>query len=126
MQWRFALAAELFGLIGLPHPFALDHITLQHPFRLGDGIGVHRLGLDQVDGRALKRAGHADLIGLAGKDHRIERADRHQLGANGRAAIDGDRNFLAGMALAHHIALAAGHHVDRSVLLILAERHAVH
>ena len=126
MQRRFALAAELFGLIGLPHPFALDHIPLQHPFRLGDGIGVHRLGFDQIDGRSLKRAGHADLVGLAGKDHRIERADRHQLSAYGRATIDRDRDFLARMALAHHIALAARHHVDRGILLIVAKRHAVH
>ncbi len=30
------------------------------------------------------------------------------------------------MALAHDIALAARHHVDRGILLIVAERHAVH
>ena len=126
MQRRLALAPQLLGLIGLPHAFALDHIALHHPFGLGDGIGIHGLGLDQIDGRALQRAGHADLVGLAGKNHRIEGADRHKLGPHRRAAIDGDRDFLARMALAHDVALAARHHVDRGILLIVAERHAVH
>ncbi len=126
MQRRLALAPQLLGLVGLPHALALDHIALHHPFGLGDGIGIHGLGLDQIDGRALQRAGHADLVGLAGKNHRIEGADRHKLGPHRRAAIDGDRDFLARMALAHDVALAARHHVDRGILLIVAERHAVH
>ncbi len=62
----FALDVGVLGLLGLVALVAGMEMALEDVLRLGDRPGVDGARLDDVDRRALGRAGDADLVAALG------------------------------------------------------------
>ncbi len=143
MEVETALNARLFRFRRLVSAVARIDIAFEDDFAVGNGIGVDGAGLDHADGRALNRAGHADLVAALRQDHVVETGAGEQRAGRRQAEAHGDRHRLVvlvvlGDDLPHvragrdleraHIAPAEVHAVVaevRPAVEILARDHAV-
>ena len=94
MEVEAALDAGILRFLGLEAPIARIDVAFEHELAIGERHGIHRARLDEAHGRALHRAGDADLVAAHGQDGIIEARAGKQRACRRHAEAHGDRHRL--------------------------------
>ena len=126
MEEVLALDVGVFRFLGLVTLVAGIEQPFQHVFRFGDGPGVDRARLDDIDGRALRRPGDADLVAALGHQGIAETAAGDQRACRRDAEAHGQRDgvFVAVMLGDHLPHVGTGRDLEGADIAP-AEIHAV-